>query len=270
MIASYARMYEGQPELAILRGMGYFNRPAEPAALKLVLPEMEERRYRAAMKRLQDARLILPTDPLQPLDCHALVRDHFAAESTREGHTLLYEHYKKQAPYRPDTFEAMTPLFYAVYHGCQSGQYQEALNDVYDKRIQHGDRFFLLRMLGAFASNLSLLANFFATPWTQPTDTLSPGDQIYVIGEVGISLRAAGRLAEALEPMRLAARADVKSEDWKNAAISNSNFGELNLTLGNVETAIATAVQAANFADRCGDKFRIATRANLAEAVLFR
>src|ERR1035437_4460180 len=111
VIAAYDKMFAGKPEAAILRALGYFDRPAEPAALKLVLPAMEDRKYRAALKRLRDARLILTTDPAQPLDCHPLVREHFAAEATREGHARLYEHYKKQAPHRPDTIEEMTPLF---------------------------------------------------------------------------------------------------------------------------------------------------------------
>jgi len=53
-----------------------------------------------------------------------LVREYFAGQATPEGHTRLYEHYKKQAPHRPDTLEEMTPLFYAVYHGCRAGQHQ--------------------------------------------------------------------------------------------------------------------------------------------------
>jgi hypothetical protein len=98
VIAAYERIFAGQPELDILRALGYFNRPAEPAALKLVLPVIEDRKYRVALKRLHAARLILTKDPAQPLDCHPLVREYFAASTTREGHAQLYEHYKEQAP----------------------------------------------------------------------------------------------------------------------------------------------------------------------------
>src|ERR1017187_4917023 len=70
VIAAYERMFAGKPEAAILRALEYFDRPAEPAALKLVLPAMEDRKYQAALKRLHDARLILTTDPALPLDCH--------------------------------------------------------------------------------------------------------------------------------------------------------------------------------------------------------
>src|SRR5206468_2068008 len=50
VIAAYDRMFAGKPEAAILRALGYFDRPAEPVALKLVLPPMEDRKYRAALK----------------------------------------------------------------------------------------------------------------------------------------------------------------------------------------------------------------------------
>ena len=38
VIAAYAEMFAGKPELDILCALGYFNRPAEPEALKLVQP----------------------------------------------------------------------------------------------------------------------------------------------------------------------------------------------------------------------------------------
>ena len=50
VIAAYGRMFAGKPEVDILRALGYFDRPAEPAALKLVLPTMVDRKYRSALK----------------------------------------------------------------------------------------------------------------------------------------------------------------------------------------------------------------------------
>jgi hypothetical protein len=107
VMAAYARMFEGKPELEILRALAYFDRPAEPPALKLVLPAMPDLRYKAALKRLRAARLILTKDPSAPLDCHPLIREHFAAvmqetapDAFRGGHSRLYEYYCKQAPHR--------------------------------------------------------------------------------------------------------------------------------------------------------------------------
>jgi len=266
VMASYARMYAGEPELDIMRALGYFDRPAEPAALKLVLPAMKDRKYRVALKRLGDARLILSTDPAQPIDCHPLVREHFSTEATREGHARLYEHYKKQAPLRPDTLAEMTPLFYAVYHGCQAGQHQAALDDVYRARIHRGAEDYLTKKLGAFGADLSLLAGFFATPWIQPAATISPAARGWLISGAGFVLRAVGRLADAVEPMRASAEAGVTSS--KNAAIAYGNLSELHLTLGNVAEAVAAARQSVDFADRSGDSFqRMNNRTTLADAL---
>jgi tetratricopeptide (TPR) repeat protein len=259
MIAAYERMFAGKPEADILRALGYFDRPAEPEGLKLVLPAVDDHTFRRALKRLHDARLILTTDPKQPLDCHPLVREHFAAQATQEGHARLYEHYKDRAPFQPDTLEEMTPLFYAVYHGCKAGQHQEALSDVYRDRILRGGYFYLLKQLGAFGTNLSLLANFFETPWARPVADLSPTDRALVINIAGSTLRAVGRLADAVEPTRAGAEARERLEQWENAAINYNNFSQLHLTLGNVVEAIAAARQSVDFAERSGDTFQTMT-----------
>jgi hypothetical protein len=99
VMEGYARMFTGKPELDILRALGYFDRPAEPAALKLVLPEIPDRTYHAALKRLRDARLILTADPTALIDCHPLAREHFAdvmrttaPDAFRGGHSRLYDY----------------------------------------------------------------------------------------------------------------------------------------------------------------------------------
>jgi tetratricopeptide (TPR) repeat protein len=268
VIAAYEQVFAGKPELAILRALGYFDRRAEPAALRLVRPKIDYRQYVAALKRLLAARLILTKDPAQPIDCHPLVREHFAAQATPEGHQRLYDHYQKQAPNRPDTLEEMTPLFYAVYHGCRAGQHQAALRGVYNGRILRGDESYLWKKLGAFGANLSLLTNFFETPWTQPVAALSPADQAWLINGAGFALRAAGRLADALDPMQVGAEARVESEDWKNAAIGYSNLSQLHLALGDINAAVAAARQSVDFAARSGDWFwRMGSRVTLADAL---
>jgi tetratricopeptide (TPR) repeat protein len=268
VMASYARMYEGEAELDILRALGYFNRPAEPAALKMVLPAMEDRRYRAALKRLREARLILTADPAKDIDCHPVVREHFAAEATQEGHARLYEHYKKQAPPRPDTLEEMTPLFYAVYHGCQAGRHEAALDEVYYDRIRRGREAYLNHKLGAFGTDISLLANFFEARWTRPVATLSAAARSFVIGSAGFALSALGRLSDAIEPTAAASADRMKSESWTNAARGYSNLSGLHIGLGNLPAAVAAARQSVASADRTGDLFQeMVYRAALAAAL---
>jgi tetratricopeptide (TPR) repeat protein len=248
-------MFSGKPEAAILRALGYFDRPAEPAALKLVLPAMEDRKYQAALKRLRNARLILTTDPAQPLDCHPLVREHFAATATREGHARLYDHYSKQGPQLPSTIEGMTPLFYAVYHGCRGGRGPETLHSAFKGRIYRGDKFYLTDKLGAWGTDLSLLASFFETPWTRPLAILSLDDQSWIVSQAGFSLHAVGRLSDAVEPMWAGANGFVTLEDWANAARSYKNLSQLHLTLGKVSAAVDAARQSVDFADRSRDEF---------------
>jgi tetratricopeptide (TPR) repeat protein len=268
VIAAYERLFAGKPELDVLRALGYFDRPAEPPAVKLVLPTINDRVYRAALNRLFKARLILTTDPAQPLDCHRLVREHFAASATAEGHARLYEYYEKQAPQQPDTLEDMAPLFYAVYHGCRAGRHFETLDSVYRNRILRGNELYLVRKLGAFGIDLALLANFFEIPWTQPVAALPAFDQAWLIATAGSVLRAVGRLADAVEPIRAVSEIWVRSENWANTAISYSNLSELLLALGAVSEAVAAGRQSVDLADRLADRFRrIASRATLADAL---
>jgi hypothetical protein len=172
VMASYAQVFEGKPELDILRVLGYFDRPAEPEAVLLLLPQMSDLKHRAALSRLFKARLIYAsgqTNHLGHLDSHPLVREYFAsvmrttARSEFEaGHNKLYELYCKKAADKPDTREGLMPLFHAVYHGCHAGRYEEVRTHVYRDRINHGENnFYLVRVLGQFGTNLSLLANLF-------------------------------------------------------------------------------------------------------------
>jgi tetratricopeptide (TPR) repeat protein len=275
VMAAYARMFEGKPELDILRALAYFDRPAEQTALKLVLPAMPDLKYKAALNRLRAARLVLTKDPAAPLDCHPLIREHFAdvmretaPDAFRDGHSRLYEYYSRQAPELPDTLEEMAPLFYAVYHGCQAGRHQEALDEVYFARARRSADAYLIRRLGAFATDISLLGNFFQSQWTVPIPSLSPADQSWVISSAAYALRATGRLPDAVGPHRVGVESEVRREDWENAAISYANLSELHLTLGNVNEAIAAAQQGFELADRSGEWFqRTNQRAKLADAL---
>ncbi|HXB66889.1 MAG TPA: toll/interleukin-1 receptor domain-containing protein [Candidatus Acidoferrales bacterium] len=268
VMEGYARQFAGKPELEMLRALGYFDRPAEPAALKLVLPPMPDLTCKAALKRLRAARLILSADAKAHLDCHPLIREHFAATATAEGHARLYEHYRKQAPDRPDTLEAMTPLFYAVRHGCQAGRHQKVLDEVFSERILRGNEAYLTRKLGAYGTTLSLLANFFQSPWTTAIPALSPADQSWVIIQSAFALRALGRLADAVEPMLVGVEGEVEREDWPNAATSYGNLSELRLALGDVDEAIVAADRALDIANRSGDwNKRVRALARFADAL---
>ena len=274
VMRSYWKIFQGRPEGDILRALGFFDRPAERDALKLVLPTMLDEN---ALATLREARLILSDNSLAPIDCHPLVREHFGAvtksidpEAFRDGHSRLFDYYcKLPAKEQPDTLEQMAPLFHAVGHGCRAGRYEEARADVYRDRILRGtDEFYLWNTLGAFGTNLALLAHFFETVWSQPASALSAVGQSWVLGEAGLSLRALGRLADAVQPMQASAAAQVKRGDWRNSAIGHNNLCELLLTLGRMPEAIDTGRRSLDYAERSGrihDRMRV--RTTLADAL---
>jgi len=276
VMESYEGWFHGKPELDILRLMGLFDRPAEGGAIVALRAEpaikglttelqgLSDEDWRYAVSNLRAARLLAAEDAHQPdtLDCHPLVREHFGEklqasnpDAWQEAHSRLYEYYKRQAPQYPDTIEEMAPLYTAVAHGCQAGRHQEALDEVFWRRISREKEFFSMYRLGlgAIGADLAALSGFFDLPWSQPVAGLTEADKSWVLGNAGLRLRALGRLAEAAQPMQAGLEADIAGKDWKNAAIQASQLSELYLTSGDLAQALEYAQQSVDLADRSGD-----------------
>jgi tetratricopeptide (TPR) repeat protein len=229
------------------------------------------------LARLRRLKLIAPEGHHRPdvVDAHPLVREHFgeqlrreALAAWREAHGRLYEHYKSAAKEFPDTIEEMAPLYAAVAHGCRASRHQDALDEVYWRRIQRGNDYFSAKKLGAVGADLAALSGFFDPPWRRPVNGLTEGDKSFVLGEAGYRLRALGRLADAVEPMQAGLDADKEGKDWRNAARQTGNLSELSLAAGDVTGAIRYAKQSVELADRSGDAFlRMASRTTLAGAL---
>jgi hypothetical protein len=79
---------------------------------------------------------------------------------------------------------------------------------------------------------LGAVAFFFETPWSRLSPAHTKRAQVWLLNEAAYSLRALGRLTEALEPMRAGLERSVKLEDWDVVAGVASNVSELELTLG--------------------------------------
>ncbi|HEV7787310.1 MAG TPA: hypothetical protein VGQ28_18350, partial [Thermoanaerobaculia bacterium] len=289
VIAAYARWLGEGPELAILRLLGLFDRPAEADALKALraappIPKLTEsivglsdEDWHLATATLRDHSLLAAADPRAPetLDAHPLVRACFADEleshrpfAWQEGNRRLYEYLCQAAPDLPDTLEAMQPLYAAVGHGCRAGRQQEAMDAVFWRRIRRKNEHFAVNTLGGWASDLTGLAGFFDRLWSQPSVRLTATDQALVLGEAALGLRALGRLAEAVEPMQAALEALITQKDWARAAVGASNLSQLTLTLGDVPRAVTFAEQSVEWADLSGDAFwRLAFRTTWADTL---
>ena len=290
VMAAYERWFDGKPEQNILRVMGMFDRPARGDAIEALKAEpaidgltsdlvsISDDDWQFALHNLRDARLLTEADPHDPdtLDAHPLVREHFGKQlretypdAWREGNDRLYEHLK-QVPKEefPDTIEEMAPLFAAVAHGTQAGRHQEALDEVFWRRIRRENVAFSFHNLGAYGADLAALSGFFDPPWRQPVAGLTESSKGFVLNEAGYALRALGRLEDAIEPMHAGVKSQIAEKDWTNAAASAINLSELYLTIGDVKQALAYAQQSVDLAEQSGDApQRMINRTALADAL---
>ncbi|MCK5904045.1 MAG: hypothetical protein KAG86_02090, partial [Gammaproteobacteria bacterium] len=131
---------------------------------------------------------------------------------------------------QPDTLEEMESLFAAIAHGCAAGMYQEALDDVYWPRIQRENDYYLTRKLGAFGTDLSILAHFFSQHWHTPDTKLTDNAKSILLTWIAFRLQALGRLEEAAEPMQASLDSLIKQKNWKSGSSAASNLSGLQLT----------------------------------------
>jgi tetratricopeptide (TPR) repeat protein len=289
VMESYEVRFKDQPELDILRMMGLFDRPVEGGAIEVLraalpikglttkLNDLSLEDWQFALNNLRKAGLLAKEDPVMPdtLDCHPLIREHFGdelkqnnPEAWKEAHYRLYEYFKNQAKEYADTIEEMSPLYAAVAHGCQAGSYQDAIDEVYKRRIQRMNEGFNIHKLGAFGADLVTISGFFYSLWDKPVVRLTEDDKAYLLNQAGYDLRALGRLKEAAQPMQAAVEAYIAQEDWRKAAIVAGNLSELFLTTGDIALALEYANQSVGLADRSGDAFeRMGMRTTLADTL---
>ena len=291
VMQAYERWFSSEQqysaELALLQLLGLFDHPIEKMVLQILqqaqIPELtagiHPNAWHSAIAALRDDHHLLaqannPQD--EQLDCHPLIRAYFAhrlksqsPDAWQAAHTKLYDYYKNlPSKEQPDTLEEMQPLFRAVAHGCAAGLYQQALDEVYWSRIKRSNQHYLTQKLGAFSDDLATLAHFFATPWHTPAKGLTVADQALALNLSGFRLRALGRLREAQQPMQAGEAMRIKQENWEQAALDASNLSELQLTLGEVDAAVASAERSVAHADRSEELFeRMAFRTTHADAL---
>jgi len=304
---AYERWFEsegeiGRRQLAVLRLLGLFDRPAskgcvdalraEPiiAGLTEPLVGLSQRDWNLVLGRLKHINLLSEQSD-GALDAHPLLREYFAAqvrspgfsrsgprrppeggttsEAWRAAHRRLYEHLCATTKEGDQpTLEDLQPLYQAVAHGCQAGLQQEVCNEVYMDRIYRGGENYGASKLGAFGAELGAVTCFFESPWSHPSTLLGEDRRAWVLAVAAFDLRALGRLTEALEPMRAGLKRRVTQESWTNAARTAGSVSELELTLGEVAGALGDAEQSVTYADRSGDAFlRMAFRATHADAL---
>ena len=270
---------EGRREVAVLRLMGLFDRPADAGCLAALRSEtipglteplagLADDDWEFCLSGLEAAKLLTvnrdAAGMLISLDAHPHLREYFARQlrthqpdAWRAAHRRLYE-YLRDSTKEGDqpTLEDLQPLYQAVAHGCQAGLQREASNEVYLARILRGDKNYSERKLGALGSDLGAVACFFEQPWSRVSPALAEAERAWLLGNAAFYLRGLGRLTEALEPMRAAQENLLTQSNWNQAALNGGNVSELELTLGEAAGAVVDAEHSVIYADRSGDAFR--------------
>jgi tetratricopeptide (TPR) repeat protein len=272
---------------------------AEPAIAGLSdqIVALDDREWHRAIGRLREVRLLAPPDASTPdaLDAHPLVREWFGdhLKKTNEAawktaHSRLYEHLRDTTKEGDEPkLEDLAPLYQAIAHGCRAGRHLQALTEVYRTRIQRLDKFYSTYILGANNTDLAALSWFFSKPYETPvpditeqlisslpdrhspdTSALIAQIQCWLLGEAGSSLRSAGRLGEALSASRAALALAEVCEQPQLAASYAYDISSLEMLLGNIDAAVASAASAIIFADRSdGVSSKWANRAGYAYAL---
>ncbi|MEO1258580.1 MAG: TIR domain-containing protein [Bacteroidota bacterium] len=293
VMESYEQWFlkDDKPELDILYLLGLFDRPASKEAIDVLkaepaIPGLTDRlaglsfaKWKISMQHLRDLSLIAKKENYGDgsLDCHPLIREHFGEKLQRENsgawkkaHSRLYEYYKNLPEKElPDTLEEMEPLFVAIRHGCLAGESQAAYNNVFYKRIKRKNEYYILYKLGAYGSFLSSLSNFFKIPWQQISPEINEGSKAVILSQVGVALRAVGRLLEAVQPSETGLVRYIKIDQWEFSAIASNNLGRLLLRRGEVRAAQEYTRKSVDFADRSGVEFQIASKRAYLADVLF-
>jgi serine/threonine protein kinase len=216
VMESYQTWFGEGPELAILRILGLFDRPADEQTLGALLrspaipglteslTDLRPTEWQTILARLRRARLLAREDPHNPgqLDTHPLVREYFGeqlrsqqTDAWKECNSRLFHYYRTLAPQLPNRFREMEPLFSAVICGCNAGLFREALHEVYIPRIQRGNDYFAAKVLGATGPLLSVLVHFFDHGrWGSLVETALEGqslvaeDQLFILAQAGLYL----------------------------------------------------------------------------------
>ncbi|MBF0293965.1 MAG: toll/interleukin-1 receptor domain-containing protein [Magnetococcales bacterium] len=260
---------ENAPERLFLQLLGLFDRPmtqelfaelVRKADLAKPLRGLLQRDLNGLWSGLQAAGLLQSEQA--PWDTHPLVREYFGnalkqrhPEIFRQAHRVLFDFFSASVDHQPATKAGLEPLFRAVHHGCQAGEYKKAMNDVLWERIFRGQEFFSVNNLGLFSETLAALAGFFDPPWERvvASDQISESDRALLLANASFLLMSLGRMAEAVTPRRASMEMFEKLQYWKDASIAAQNLVELLIATGDLPEAKRVAEKGLAWAEKSGD-----------------
>lgn len=260
-----------------LRLFGLFDRPMREEEWHVVrdqvhlaqpLRDLNMERCATLINDLEQAGFVLPYSDRCGWQLHPMVRDFFTdkleaeygadtteANGLSQAHGVLFDYFQNllgKEGFQPDNRAALEPLYRAVQHGCRAGRYREALYEVYIKRIRRGTDYFSLAKLGAYSSELTVLAGFFPHGWDRPPveADLAPSDRAWLLAETAFCLTALGRVEEALGPQEEGLVLEMQRGARQGAARAAVALCDLQMATGRLRAALDTAEKGKAWAER--------------------
>ena len=123
-------------------------------------------------------------------------------------------------------------------HGCLSGLHNDVFWKLYYDRIQRR-RYYATNILGAVGSDLSALAAFYRTVWSDPDPVLNQSGRSLLLRQTSFYLRSLGRFREAETTAKLAfENAEMDRDVTGGKIIAAGLVSELALLAGKISDAI--------------------------------
>ena len=207
-----------------------------------------------------DCRLIYGDEQRETFTAHPLVKTYFEINFNNEHkilfHRRIYEYLDEISKLKPKTLEEMRPVFEQIYHGCQARMYNKAY-EVYSKKIQRGDKYFLLYELDAWNSCIKVLENFFNNKTIQHNAIIpSIKNKGEILCTAGLAMRMTNRFSEAKTLYKEAIKADIDRKDWENAAIDYQNLAHLQIIEAELINSIDSSKKAIELSRSAKNKNR--------------
>ncbi|MBK8561910.1 MAG: hypothetical protein IPN76_00760 [Saprospiraceae bacterium] len=150
----------------------------------------------------------------------------------------------------PDTLEEMEPLFLAVRHGCGAGLHQEAINEVYWKRINRNGKAYSEKFLGAFGLNLSTLSYFYLSTWSVISKELTEINNAIILGWAGYNYKSIAKLPESVSTLKKSLKIHLEQNNLLEACKISHLLSESLLESGDLKTAAKFAITSVEFAEK--------------------
>lgn len=138
---------------------------------------------------------------------HSIIADTFRdakLEVWAAGHRRLYFHFGRKSPHKPDSITQMAPLFRALWHGCQAGDFNDAFNKIAFERISRGGEAYIVNGLGEYEAAISVLSTFTNDGENFPATDLDRENRVRVIHGCALCLRFTGKLEESIRLEQIA------------------------------------------------------------------